>query len=193
MQGFQDMIQQCLQRNQRAYYQLYQYSFQTMMRISRRYCNNQDDAVDLTNQAFLKVVNHLHTYLINESYEAWLKRITVNTCLDAYRKNKRYRSRVSAGDDMPQTLLDAKATHNNDGWDKLTADDIFQLIDELPDKCREVFNLFAIDGYNHAEIAQLLDMTETTSRWYLHKARGILQQKITTQQSSTLLSHETAK
>ncbi len=193
MQGFQEMIQQCLQRNQRAYHKLYQFSFQTMMRITRRYCNNQDDAVDLTNQAFLKVVNHLHTYLIHESFEAWLKRITVNTCIDAYRKNKRYRSRVSAGDDMPQHVVESKATQNNHGWDKLTADDIYKLIDELPDKCREVFNLFALDGYNHSEIAQLLDMTETTSRWYLHKARGILQDKITQQQKKSLLSHETAK
>jgi RNA polymerase sigma-70 factor (ECF subfamily) len=192
MHSFQEIVQKCLERNEHAYSALYKYSFQTMMRITRRYCNNIDDAVDLSNQTFIKVVNHLHTYIIQDSYEAWLKRITVNTCIDAYRKNKRYRSRVSSGDDMPTSVFESKATDYNSGFEKLTADDIYKLIDKLPDKCREVFNLFAIDGYNHSEIAQLLDISETTSRWYLHKARGILQQKINYYHNSTV-NHETTE
>lgn len=173
-----ELIHQSSLRNERAMHELYKFCFQTMMRICRRYCNNEEDAVDLSNQSFLKIITNLKVYRAEESFEAWIKKITVNTCIDGYRKNKRYRSRVVLSEEQQTGKLEVHGRTDNDALQKLNADEIYKMIEALPDKAREVFNLFAIDGYNHKEIAEMINITDTTSRWYLHKARGILQENI---------------
>ena len=157
---------------------LYKYCFQILMKINRRYTNNIDDAKDLMNQSFLKIINNLTLFNTNENFEAWISRIAINTCIDNYRKNKRYKSHIVSSEEQSEWKLEIKNKTENDALHRLNANQIYSLIDELPETAKQVFNLFAIDGYNHKEIAEMLQMTETTSRWYLHKARNILQEQI---------------
>ena len=172
------LIEGCLNNNRLAQQQLYKNCFDFMMRICRRYVNNNDDAVDLMNQAFLKVLTNLKTFRRSESFDAWITTISVHTAIDQLRKNKRYRERVALSDDYKKELFDYDQISMNLAADKMMADDIMKMIQQLPLLTREVLNLNVIEGYAHREIGEMLGISEEASRWHLHKARQILKVKL---------------
>ncbi|MCC6252460.1 MAG: RNA polymerase sigma factor [Bacteroidia bacterium] len=172
------VLEGCLKNNRLAQQQLYKDCFDFLIRICRRYVNHQEDAVDLLNQAFLKILNNLKNYKKEQSFEAWISTIAVNTAIDQIRKDKRYREKVALSEDYKVELFDYNQISINVAVDKMAANDIMKLIQQLPVLTREVLNLNVIEGYHHKEISQMLDISEEASRWHLHKARQILKEKL---------------
>lgn len=141
-----------------------------MMSVCRRYSKDKMEAEDMLQIGFMKAFTHLDQHN-GGSLEGWLKRIFINTCLSQLKKNR-------------QSLLVSDLTEmegidlEEDGLERLQAGELMKLIDGLPPGAKVIFNLFAIEGYPHTEIATLLEISESTSRAQLTRARKILQQQL---------------
>jgi RNA polymerase sigma factor (sigma-70 family) len=139
-----------------------------MMGVCLRYANNQDDALDILHEGFIKVYRHIAKYQPGTSLIAWIRRIMVNTAIDYYRKNVRRRAEdIDEAYDLSSDTPDAIA--------QCSEQDILQAIQKLTPSYRTVFNLYVIEGFSHKEIGEQLDITESTSRSNLVKARLKLQ------------------
>jgi RNA polymerase sigma-70 factor (ECF subfamily) len=156
--------------------------YEVLFRICRRYTVNQDDAVDMVNISFVKIIKNLPEYRREDAFSTWISRIGVNTAIDEIRKSKRYHQLVKSTEDERFHKNDSDVKSINDGFSSLEAKDILKMVHQLPDVTREIFNLSVIDGYNHREISELLGIAETASRWHLHRARQILKDKILIEQ-----------
>ena len=130
--------------------------------------NGDDEAQDVLQDGFIKVYDNLHKYENKGSLEGWVRRIIVNTALDQIRKNKKYMDNVDV-DTVGYLLVDKSFI-----VEELEADDLLKIINKLPGGYRVVFNLFAIEGYSHKEIAAKLEISESTSKSQYSRARKIL-------------------
>ncbi|MDF1698113.1 MAG: RNA polymerase sigma factor [Saprospiraceae bacterium] len=171
MQLTKTVISLLKKNDRKAQFELYRQFYGKMKGISLRYQSDEQAADDIVNRAFLKVLKSIDVYQPNRPFEAWLSRITINENIDACRKNKRIRAIVEY--DSEKVSSDANLTNYeyNEAEQNLDADQLIQLINQLPDTTRQVFNLFVIDGYKHQEIAELLKITNGTSKWHLNSAR----------------------
>jgi RNA polymerase sigma factor (sigma-70 family) len=158
------LIAGCLAEERWAQKQLYEKHYGKMMGLCLRYSNNPEDAKDILNEGFIKVFRYLQRYKVGTSLEGWIRRIMINTSIDYYRKAIRHRT-----EDLEQAEQ-SPAIHE-DPICKYSAKEILSIIQQLPPSYRTVFNLFAIEGYSHKEIAEQLDISESTSRSNLVKAR----------------------
>ena len=120
-----NLIEDCLKGNRLSQQQLYKHCFDFLMRICRRYVSNNDDAVDLMNQTFLKVLTNLANFRQNENFEAWISTIAIHTAIDHIRKNKRYRERVALSDDYKVELFSYDQISINDTYEINYHDRIF--------------------------------------------------------------------
>jgi RNA polymerase sigma factor (sigma-70 family) len=141
------------------------------MSICLRYAGNKYDAADILNDGFMKAFTHLNQYNDDKPFHLWLRRIMMNTSIDHYRANLKYRNTI----DLDEALsVGAK----EDVHQKLNYEDLLKIIQGLPPSYRTVFNLFAIDGYSHEEIASKLGISVGASKSNLFKARKKLQESI---------------
>jgi RNA polymerase sigma factor (sigma-70 family) len=143
-----------------------------MMSVCLRYCQNQEDAEDALMETFVKVFNHISDFGHKGSLEGWIRRIAVNTSLNKIRSR---RMTASFEPEMHETEV------SDDVLDQLETRELMQLIHKLPDGYRMVFNLYAVEGYAHQEIAEMLQIEEVTSRSQLAKARKALQKMLINQ------------
>jgi RNA polymerase sigma factor (sigma-70 family) len=171
------LIKACIQGDERAFRALFSCCYSLMMAICVRYLGNPDDARGVVNQAFYKIVKNLKTWDEDRSFEAWAKKITVNTAIDECRKNQQHKKHMPLTpiDDVHEVWMPISV---NDAEYSLSVEALETMIRELPELHRRVFNLHAIDGYSHAEIADVLDCSVSASKWYLHQARKILKEKL---------------
>ncbi len=139
-----------------------------MFAICLRYSANPDNAKDMLQEAFIRVFDRLDKFRFEGSFEGWLKRVAVTTCLDF---NKKLKSEPYSEEIENFTQLGSEATV----FSHMGARDLIALLQKLPAGYRMVFNLYAIEGYGHAEIAQMLEINENTSKTQLFKARKMLQ------------------
>lgn len=148
------------------------------MPVCKRYHSNEEDARSSFNIGFMKIIKGIDGMLKDKvNYNAWSKRVMVNTLIDEYRKNKTYSSHVQTKE--TETELDFHASSTaNEGESSMGYENIMKLVDELPTVSAKVFNLYVIDGYSHKEIGDLLDMSEGTSKWHLSTARKMLREKL---------------
>ena len=162
-----DFIDACIARERWAQKKLYEENYSLLMGVCLRYSNNQDDAMDILHEGFIKILNHIHKYQPGTSLIAWMRRIIVNTAIDYYRMQSRRRT---------EDLETAFSIQSNDpdALSQLTVQEIIKCIQQLSPAYRSVFNLYVIEGYSHKEIADLLEITESTSRSNLVKARAKL-------------------
>ncbi|MEN0056098.1 MAG: sigma-70 family RNA polymerase sigma factor [Mucilaginibacter sp.] len=160
----QKLIAGCLQQNRKDQKMLYKAFYGFAMSICLRYAGNRYEAAEIMNQGFLKVFTNLHKYDTDRPFIAWVGRIMMNTSVDYYRSNLK----LSLNDD-----LDAAEDigHNELPDQKLNYDDLLGMIQQLPNAYRTVFNLFAIEGFSHDEIAAQLGISTGTSKSNLFKAR----------------------
>ncbi len=172
----QELINGCLNREARSQELLYKKYYSILLKICARYVTNMTDAESLMNDSFLKIFNSLHTFGFQGSFEGWLKRITVNTCLDYVRSKSFMQQRAT---------LEVKETHSGssihleeDIIQELEFKKLIGYIQALPETMKLVFNLYIFENYTHKEIAVFLGVTENTSQWYLHEARKKLKEKI---------------
>ena len=167
-----DLIEACVRKERWAQRVLYEEHYGKMMGVCLRYANNSDDALDILHEGFIKVFKHIAKYQPGTSLTAWIRRIMVNTAIDYYRKNIRRRT-----EDLEQAY-DVESLQA-DAISQCTEKEILAAVQELSPAYRTVFNLYVIEGYSHKEIAELLDITESTSRSNLVKARLKLQAALT--------------
>ncbi len=169
------LLQDAAKGDRRAQFQLYKSCFSVLMGVCLRYRRSEEDAVAMVNEGFLKIVNNLPKYSAETPFEAWIRRIMINTLIDDFRKNRKVQELIEN-----QDFTD---TNNHNGLvDFNTADLQFEagqleaMIRSLPPMSQKVFNLFAIDGYGHLEIGELLGISDGTSKWHLSFARQRLRE-----------------
>lgn len=167
----EDLITACIRKERWAQKILYEEHYPKMMGVCLRYAGSQDEALDILHEGFIKVFKNLHRYEPGTSLNSWIRRIMVNTAIDYYRKMVRRRT-----EDI-ETAYDVSAG-DADALSQITEQEILQVIQELSPAYRAVFNLYIIEGYSHKEIADLLKITESTSRSNLVKARLKLQEAL---------------
>lgn len=170
VQVTEHIINGCIEQKRDAQYALHKLCYQEFMRICLRYTKSKDEANDIANAAFLKILTKINTYNKQNSFEAWMQRIVVNTALDHLKTEKKYSSQ--------EDLNNAATITNHDNNKNLEANDLLKMLQTLTVEQRNVFNLFAIEGYSHAEIADLLGITEASSKWHLFNARKQLQEMV---------------
>lgn len=172
-----DIIKACMRDDRKAINLMYEYGFKMLMPICFRYNKNEEDARAAFNTGFIKILNGLEKVDKDLNFDAWAKRVMVNSLIDEYRKNKKYNSQITKSDS--ETELDYYSTGtSNNAESNLGVENINALIKELPTMTGQVFNLYVIDGYSHKEIADLMDMSEGTSKWHLSTARKMLRHKL---------------
>jgi RNA polymerase sigma factor (sigma-70 family) len=168
----EQMIKGCLKNNPLAQRTLYNKLGPKMMGVCLRYMTNTEEAQDVLQDGFVKVFDKLGAYSGAGSFEGWVRRIFVNTALDAIRKNKHLKHQAQI-DDV------AFALKSNDFiFETLVAEDLMKVLQELPLGYKTVFNLYAIEGYSHKEIAKKMNVTISTSKSQFSRAKAMLREKI---------------
>jgi len=142
-----------------------------MFGICLRYAANSEDAKDILQDGFVKVFVNLGKFKGIGSFEGWMRRIFVNTAIEHYRKKNQL---YAISENQEENI----SNHEVSALDALEADDIIRLISELPNGYRTVFNLFAVEGYSHKEIATMMNISEGTSKSQYARAKAWLQEKI---------------
>lgn len=164
------LIDACMREERWAQKQLYESYYGKMMVVCMRYANTQEDASEIINEGFMKIFKNLHKYSIGTSLESWIRRIMVNCAIDFYRKAAKFPM-------MEETdCLVYQESEQETPLERCSAQDIMRMVQTLPHSYRAVFNLYAIEGFTHKEIADTLGVTESTSRANLVKARAKLQE-----------------
>lgn len=172
-----DLIKK-VKKDRKAQKELYELCFDILMPICLRYFRNKEDAVTQLNDGFLKIINNIENYNTKLPFEAWSKRIMINTIIDNYRKNKKYKEKISYPGELKTPVNNNAYLELNGGEAELIYREIYNLIRRLPTTTSQVFNLYAIDGYKHKEIGILLGISEGTSKWHLSEGRKRLQAMI---------------
>jgi len=165
------LIKGCVEQDRKAQKMLYKAFYGFSMGICLRYASNRDEAAEVMNQGFFKVFTHIQKFDSSRPFKAWLGKIMINTSIDFYRANLKmaYTEDIEAAENLG----------HSDGADKnLHYNDLLALVQKLPPGYRTVFNLFAIEGYSHEEIGEMLSINAGTSKSNLHKARHKLKQMI---------------
>jgi RNA polymerase sigma factor (sigma-70 family) len=166
------LIKACLKQDTRAEYTLYNECFQTLMSICYRYTRNEDDAADLVNKGFLKILTHLNKYDESKPFNKWAVSIMINTIIDEFRSNKTYKTLMQHTDIYPTEA--SQSVSLNDAETKFNTNDIMKCINKLPDASKMVLNLYVFEGLTHKEIGKELSISEGTSKWHLSNARNLL-------------------
>jgi RNA polymerase sigma-70 factor, ECF subfamily len=166
------IIKGCLEGDRKCQERLYKEHYSVMIRICLRFASDLDEAGALYNESMLKVFNKIAQFSHEGSFEGWVKRIVINTCID-------YSRRVAQITYQPiHDMYQEPAPVMPEVYARLAAVDIMQLVRQLPKNTALVFNLHVMEGYKHQEIADILGISEGTSKWHLNDARKILKQKI---------------
>lgn len=168
----EQLVEGCLKNDPIAQKQLYDTFSKKMMGLCLRYADNIDDAQDFLQDGFIKVFEKMDTYRGSGSFEGWIRKIMVNNILNTFRKTKKLKQNIAI-DDVSYMLHDKSST-----MDAVTTKDLLKMIQQLPTGFRTVFNLYAIEGYSHKEIADELGITESTSKSQYSRARAYLQKLI---------------
>ena len=165
------LIRRCRKRDGQAQKEMYDKYAPKMLAICVRYIREADQAEDVMISAFVKIFDRIDQYKGEGSFEGWIRRIMVNESLTYIRKNKSMYLEVDI------EYADREPDYGNLD-SQLQAEDLLKLIQQLPVGYRTVFNLYAIEGYSHKEIAEQLDISENTSKSQLSRARTLLQKQL---------------
>ncbi|MGH2648039.1 MAG: RNA polymerase sigma factor [Ginsengibacter sp.] len=166
-----DLINGCIDGNHKMQELLYKKFSSKMYGVCLRYSGNVDDATDLLQEGFIKVFKNLQKFRGDGSFEGWMRRIFVNTSIEHFRKKvKLYNVTEVQENTIEETDLNI--------LDTLAAKDIILLVNELSPGYKTVFNMHVIEGYSHKEIADLLGISEGTSKSQLARAKGVLKKSL---------------
>jgi RNA polymerase sigma-70 factor (ECF subfamily) len=167
--SLEQLIINCKKNDAQAQSQLYKLFASKLFSLCLKYSKNHAEAQDNLQDAFVTIFNKISQYNNKGSLEGWMKRITINTALQRYRS-------VGVFDIVNEEQLEDVSIEIDE--DSLSVDYLLSIIQELPDRYRLVFNLYALDDYSHKEIAEMLDISTGTSKSNLARARLILKEKI---------------
>ncbi len=167
--------------DRKAQYALYRVCFPILMAVCMRYKRDQSEAASALNVGYLKIIQNLDRYKRDEvPFEAWIRRIMINTIIDEFRKDKKWREMTVFAEKI-ESVYTNEPIQWNEAEQKMSVQYLEALLKKLPPMTQQVFNLFAIDGYSHKEIGVMLDMSEGTSKWHVSTARSQLQTWIKTE------------
>ena len=168
-----DLIKGCIEGNRRMQEELYQRFSPRMYAVCLRYAGNAEEAEDILQEGFIKIFKKLDSFRSEGSFEGWIRRIFVNTAIEHFRR-KRYLMPVT---EKEENTIEGKYISV---LDELAEKDILALVQELSPGYRTVFNMYVVEGYTHKEIADLLGISEGTSKSQLSRAKVILQEMVRT-------------
>lgn len=168
----ESVIRGCVAEDRRSQQTVYETYYPLMLAIVRRYIRDEEEVLDVLNQGFIKVFKKINQYHFENSFEGWCKRIIINTALDHLRATKRYKDLFSFEAIMPSYQV------YNDGLNTMSIEELHKIIDSISPISKVVFNMFAIDGFSHKEIAEKLNISVGTSKWHLSSARKQIQAKL---------------
>lgn len=168
------LIEDCITGKRRAQSKLYKKYAKTLLGICLRYSRNKSEAEDVLQEGFIKIFMNIKNFRSEGSFEGWMKRIMVNTALINSRDNLKhyFHSDIDSFEDTFAEKTEFEADENH------TANDLMKLVQGLPDGYRVVFNLYVFDNYTHKEIAEMMGISEGTSKSQLARARKYLQNKL---------------
>jgi len=169
----EQLVKDCIQKKATAQKLLFDKFSKRMMTVCLRYAQDTLEAQDIMQDGFIKVFNSIDKFHHDGSLEGWVKKIMVNTALDAYRRNKKRRNALELDDENAMEIGDRE-----DILGDISIKFLLKLIQDLPEGYRMVFNMFAIEGYSHKEIAKELQISVNTSKSQYSRARAYLQKMI---------------
>jgi RNA polymerase sigma-70 factor (ECF subfamily) len=160
-----DLILRCAKQDRLAQKAVFEKLFGKMYPVCKRYMKNDDDAMDVLNNGFLKVFTNIKQFSFQGSFEGWVKRIVINTAIDHIKTNSNYKMQtVFEIEDNPGSV-------DNEAMATMELDEVYGMIRMLPPASQSVFNMYAIDGMSHKEIAAEMGISEGTSKWHVSFAR----------------------
>jgi RNA polymerase sigma-70 factor (ECF subfamily) len=164
----EEIIEGCKQGNRQAQQRLYNLYKSKLYAVCVRYAANKMEAEDVLQEGFLKIFNNIHKYQFTGAFGAWVKTVMVNTAIEQYRRNKR--SIIDVTDEMP-----VGAAFDDNIIERMEGRKVLELIQNMPEGYRQVFNLYAVEGYKHHEIGTMLGISEGTSKSQYARGRKFLQ------------------
>jgi len=167
----EEIIYKCREGNSGAQTALYRLFSAKMYGVCLRYAKDTGDAEDILQEGFLRVFTKINQFEFKGSFEGWMRRIMVNTALEKFRKQDRLYP-------VEEMKIYESTEFVEETISSITAGDLMRIIQELPPRYRMVFNLFAIEGYSHLEIGEMMNISEGTSKSNLSRARVILQKSV---------------
>ena len=179
----EEIIQACIKKERKAQFELFKLCYGFLMAICRRYYSNKEDSEAILNKAFLKILDNLKKYRTEVPFKLWIRRIMINTIIDEFRKEKKYKEQIHFSD----SPVENKNADLNIADLKLDAAYLYNMLDQLPEMSKRIFCLYAIDGFKHAEIAEQMEISEGTSKWHVSNARSLLRDMLEKIEKKTLV------
>ena len=167
-----EVVEGCLKGKESAMKKFFEHFQGFALSVCMSYCENRDDALEIMNDGFLKVFKSLEKVENIDRIKPWLRRIMINVAIDHFRKNIKNQTTQ-----LPENIIEPNFGETS-VYAKLSSEDIMLAVQSLPTNYRLVFNLYAIEGYSHKEIGEMLKMAESTSRANLSLANGLLREKL---------------
>ncbi|MDX1445084.1 RNA polymerase sigma factor [Lishizhenia sp.] len=173
-----ELLIACAKNDRKAQKKLYEACYVFLMPKCLQYHKNEEDARAIFNKGFYKILKNLSKIDLEEvMFAAWSKRIMANTLIDDYRKNKNYKTNINVKD-SDQELDYHASSSTNEAVNSFGQKDIMQLLEYLKPAAKQVFLMYVVEGYNHREIGEMLNMSEGTSKWHLSTARKELKERL---------------
>lgn len=173
-----EIIERCIARDRRAQALLHEQCFRLLMPLCYKYVRQQELARELFNQAFVKIIFSLEKYEETKCFKKWSQSIAINTLIDEYRKQKRIRNVMDSSIEFEEREYQHLKHSNNDAVEKLESERVAKILENVPPVSRKVFSLFALEGFSHQEISEMLKITTGTSKWHVSNAREILKKYV---------------
>ena len=169
-----DLINGCIDNDRKAQEHLYKQFYVAMMSVCMRYTRNEDDAMEVLHNGFLKVYKNIHRFdSLKAGLYTWIRSIMIHSAIDFIRQNVKHSRQVEI-DKATEPYIDSEAV------EKLNAQELLQLVRKLPPATQTVFNLYIIEGFTHKEIGTMIGISEGTSKWHLSEARRLMRKLLKT-------------
>ncbi len=180
------LIQGCQANEREAQGKIYKLFSPQLFSVCLRYSNNYEDAQDTFQEGFITILNKIHQYRFQGSFEGWMRKIMVNTCIEKHRhKNYLY---VVNEEIVTDTDNDSETENEEETYEDHSYEEILSFVQQLPDRYRQVFNLYVIEEYSHQDIAEMLNISVGTSKSNLSRAREKLKELIKKNNNIRILS-----
>jgi len=173
------IISACINEDPRAQKRMYEFCFHLLMPLCYKYIRQEELAREMMNQGFVKIMFSLEKYDDKRDFKKWAQSIMLNTLINEYHSKKRWQKVIDENIDVEYEALETSLRSQNDYWDKEEDDRVEMLLGKLPPVSRKVFRLFAMDGFSHQEIADMLKISTGTSKWHISNARELLKKYVT--------------
>jgi RNA polymerase sigma-70 factor (ECF subfamily) len=182
-----ELIERCKTGDKKAENELYKCLYSYLMSICRRYIHQEEKVRELVNLGFCRILLNIRKYKPLAPFHYWARKIMVNVLINENRREKLHYGNHNYIEDYDE---DKKYSEINNALEKFDIGHIVMCINQLPEASRQVFNLFIIDGYSHKEIANLLGISEGTSKWHLNAAREKLKEMLAEKKTKYQIQHE---